>query len=150
MYMDVAALIIAILALLVSVIVPIIEDRRERKINKINLESEFYKEIYKEHLIKLIPNARKYIGFTESGQLRDTEELREELNKLRQDSLYFLYSDKNYYNKLKRLTQELEDYLITSEENTYNLVERKDVLKEIQRRITELYTHISNNYLGDI
>ena len=150
MYMDVEALIIAILALLVSVIVPIIEDRRERKINKINLESEFYKEIYKEHLIKLIPNARKYIGFTESGQLRDTEELREELNKLRQDSLYFLYSDKNYYNKLKRLTQELEDYLITSEENTYNLVERKDVLKEIQRRITELYTHISNNYLGDI
>ena len=149
--MDLAALIIAILALVVSVIVPIIEDRRERKINKINLESEFYKEIYKEHLIKLIPNARKYIGFTESGRLRDTEELREELNKLRQDSLYFLYSDKEYYKELRRLTQGLEDYLINSEEKIYTSIEeQRQVFKEIQKGITELYTHISNNYLGNM
>jgi hypothetical protein len=146
--MDVAALIIAILALIVSIIVPLIENWRDIKINRINLESEYYRDIYKEHLIKGIPNARKYIGFTPNGKLRDTEELREELNCLRQDSLYFLYNDKEYYDGLKQITQDLEDYLLECEDTIFSKTERRKVLGNIQRMIRELYSYISDNYLG--
>ena len=50
--MDTAALIISILALLVSVGVAIIEEKREYNISKISLEFDFYKEILGNHLIK--------------------------------------------------------------------------------------------------
>lgn len=148
MEMDVISIFISIVALIVSIIVAINNNQRETKINQVNLESEYYREIYKEHLIKGIPNARKYIGFTADGRLRDTKELRNELNMIRQDSLYFLYVNKNYYIGLKEITQDLEDYLINNEECIFEGEDRTELLNEIQKKIRNLYKYISDNYLG--
>lgn len=51
-FMDVAALIISILAFLLSILVALAESKRDYKITKISIEFEFYREIYKDHLIK--------------------------------------------------------------------------------------------------
>ena len=47
--MDVAAFIISLLALGVSIIVAFVEAKREYNISKISLEFEFYKEIFEKH-----------------------------------------------------------------------------------------------------
>ncbi len=148
MVIDIITICIAIFALIISIVVAVNESQRETKINQINLEAEYYREIYKEHLVKGIPNARKYIGFTADGKLRDTKELRDELNTIRQDSLYFLYANKSYYVGLRKITQDLEDFLISNEDSIFEGEERTELLNEIQRKIRKLYKYISDNYLG--
>ena len=85
--MDIAALIISVIALVTSVIVACVEYYRDFKITTINLEFEFYKEIYMEHLIKKIPRARDVIWIDEGYMVRDTQMLLDELNEVRRDSI---------------------------------------------------------------
>lgn len=150
MAIDIIALIVAVGALVVSIVVAFKDNKRELKINQINLEAEYYREIYKEHLVRGIPNARKYMGFTADSKFRDTKELRDELNTIRQDSLYFLYANKEYYTGLRKITQDLEDFLLNSEDKKFEGEERTELLKEIQIKIRRLYKYISDNYLGKI
>lgn len=97
--MDCAALIISVLAFLLSLCVAIAEARRDYKITKISIEFEFYREIYKEHLIKKIPEARYLMWIDKYGHVKDTQPLIDELNEIRRDSLYFLYNNVSFYKK---------------------------------------------------
>ena len=50
---------LSIVAIIISIVVAIVEYIKEVRLSRINLESEYYKDIYKNHLVYEIPTARK-------------------------------------------------------------------------------------------
>ncbi len=146
--MDKIALIVSIISIVISIIISVIEAKRTFRINKSSLESDYFKKIFMEHLIYEIPKRRKYIRFDRNGKLKDTKKLAEELNQIRQDSLYFLYNDKLFYGNLKKATQVLEDYLVKKEDSIFLGEEQTDALNFIQEKIKNLYEIINKRYIG--
>lgn len=147
--MDKVALFLSIMSIVITIIIAMIEARRTYRINKTSLESDYFKKIFMEHLINSIPKCRRYIWFDKSGKLKDTKMLSNELKQIRQDSLYFLYNDKKFYDKLKYITQELEDYLVSKEDTIFHGEEQTDALNYIQEKLKELYKIINNRYIGN-
>lgn len=149
--MDTAALIISILALLVSVGVAIIEEKREYNISKISLEFDFYKEILGNHLIKSIPQARNSLCINKKTMTLSGESaFLDELALLRKDILYFKYSNPHFHSSLKQLIQDLEDFIIEKSSTTFDAESKKVFFQELQRRIELIYDTISKAYLGKI
>lgn len=147
--MDLAAIIISLLALLLSIYVAIVEAKRDYKITKINIEFEFYREIYKDHLIKKIPEARKYMWINKDGFLSDAQPLIDELNEIRRDSLYFQYNNKAFYDTLKGKLQKLEDYLIKSEGQPLIGEDQTHFMNNVQDQLNGIYGTISHAYCGE-
>ncbi len=140
--------ILSVIALVISIAVAITEYIKDIKINRMNLESEYFKDIYKKHLIYEIPTARGYIKFDSDNRLIDVDKMIDELQALRQDSLYFQYNNLRFYNDLKEKIQELEDYLISCAEKQFIGEEQTQLYNKIQNSINSIYSVISEGYLG--
>ena len=78
----------------------------------------------------------------------DADKLINELQKLRQDSLYFQYNNPEFYKQLKETIQNLEDYLVTNTGKEFIGEEQTIVYNTIKDNINEIYRIISNGYLG--
>lgn len=146
--MEIAALIVSIVAAIIALAVAYIQHKREFSINQTNLEAVYFNEIYKEYLIKRIPNARKYIHIDMNGVLKDTDKIRDELNNIRQDSLYYFYNDEKFYNKLKLKCQSFEDYLIRSSSTPLVGEEQTEFLNNLQSELKDIYKIINDKFLG--
>lgn len=142
------ATVLSIIAIIVSICVAIIEYIRDVRLSRNNLEAEYYKDIYKNHLIYEIPKARKYVKFNFENKLIDTDQLIDELQQLRQDSLYFQYNNPLFYRELKNCIQILEDYLVTNTGREYVGEDQTFVYNKLRDCINDIYTIISNGYLG--
>ncbi len=140
-------LILAILAIIISVATAVAEYVWNKNINVTNLEAEFYKEIYFDYLMKKIPEARQEIHYNDS-KVQDVEKLTDVLNNMRQDSLFFKYKDKPFYEKLKRLLQELEDYLVENNNKRIDADDFTIVNSTINLKIEEIYEYIMMKYKG--
>lgn len=128
--------------------VAVIEFIKDSKMNQINLESEYFKDIYKDHLVYKIPTARKYIKFSMDNELEGTDKLIEELQQIRQESLYFQYNNAQFYDKLKGVLQNLEDYLVNNAGKKFVGEEQTQVYNYIKNAIDEIYKIISDGFLG--
>ena len=139
-------LILSILAIIISVAVAVGEYRWNKKINQTNLDAEFYKEIYFEYLMKRIPCARQAIRYN-NEKVEDTGELQDCLNDLRRESLFFRYKDRDFYDKLKSLLQEFEDYLVTNSKGM-DADEFSSFNNRMNKYIEEVYKIIMTKYKG--
>lgn len=146
--MAVAALVVSIIAVIVALGVAVIQHQREIKINQTNLESIYFNEIYMKYLITKIPNARKYIYIDRDGNLRDTEKIIDELNNMRQDSLYYYYNDVGFYDKLKKTCQDLEDYLINTSTTPLTGEDQTEFFNKLKTKLQDIYLVINNKFLG--
>lgn len=138
--------VIATLALVISIVTLILEILRNSKNNKLAAEAEIFKEIFHEHLIKGVPESRKKILYNQ-GKISGTDDLIEELNLIRQDSLYYKYKDKIYYKKLKSKLQDLENKLVESDsmdQEDYN-----ELYEEINIEIENIYSIIMQKQIGN-
>lgn len=140
--------ILSVIAIAISVLVAVTEYKKDIKINRMNLESEYFKEIYKKHLIYEIPTARGYIRFDSDNKLIDVDKMVNELQLLRQDSLYFQYNNLDFYNNLKDQIQKLEDYLVNNVGKQFIGEEQTQSYNQIQNSINSIYCVISEGYLG--
>lgn len=140
-------LILSIIAIVISVVVAIVEYLSNKKYNVLNLEAEIYKTIFFDYLIKEIPQGRQYIHYN-NEKLSDTDKLTDALNNLRRDSLFFKYKDKDFYDKIKTITQELEDLLVKSEDGTMDIDSFIAFTKELNEKMESLYSCIMNKYSG--
>lgn len=140
--------ILSIIAIVISIIVAILDYWRELRINRTNLDSEYIKDIYKEHLVYKIPEARKYMNFDCSSKLIGTDKLIQELQQLRYDSLYFQYNNLDFYEELKKKLQQLEDRLVENTGKEFLGEEQTQLLTSIQEEINSIYKLISDLYLG--
>lgn len=138
--MEVAALIISIIAL----IIPFFEVLFALKMNKTNLKSDYFSTLYNEYLFSKIPNTREKIDTNMNGKLVGYEELQNTVINMLCDSAFFKYSDEEFYNELKTKCFGLEDYLLESANKIgINLA---IVLVEIDNKLKEIYKQINKKY----
>lgn len=150
MDVETVSLILSILALLVSGAVALNDHLREIKLNKINLSATYFDEIYKDHLIYKIPQARRMIRFGADNKLADTENMIDELNQIRKDSLYFCYTDEKFYNDIVSKLQNLEDFLIISEDRVILDEQQTAFWNSVQSKLNSIYSCVMNRYQGII
>lgn len=140
--------VLSIIAIVVSVIVATITFYSDKKKQRTELESVYFKEIYQKSLIKDIPEARGYIRFDAERKLTGTDKLINELKNILQISRYFLYNDKAFYCQLKETVQQLEDYLVQNTDKSFNPEDEAEIHEEIHRQLEKIYKTISDKYLG--
>lgn len=138
--------IIAIIALAVSVVAAAYEIYLNRKINTINLNSYYFNEIYREHLINKIPKARKYISIS-NNKVVGCKYMIKEMQALQSDSLYYKYMDRVYFKKLKNNAQILEEYLIECDKKMFVGEEQTDFFNNLATYLEKLYEVINEKYI---
>ena len=143
--MDIVAIIISILSLIISITFSIVEYYHSKKINDINLESELFRDIIKEYLTTIFPNAISEIHFNEK-RLTSIALLQEALNKFRNSLRFYKYYDEEFYNHLKTKTQEIEDYIVENEDKEFSFEDQGEVTNKIRQQIKELYRLIAKKY----
>lgn len=139
--------ILSIIAIVVSLGSAAYQWYLDSHMNKVNLESEYFKALYSKHLLYDLPIARKYIRFS-GNSLVDIDLLIDELNSIRNDSLYFKYADFDFYNDAKIVLQQLEDYLIDASQRIVNAEEQKIILEQIEIKLGSIYKVFGNKYIG--
>lgn len=146
---DVISLIFSTISLILSTLIFLWETKRDKDINEINLESEYFNDIYKEYLIKEIPNSRKYIYITREGKVNDYIRLCNTLKNMRNSSLYYYYQDKKFYDNLKNKLNEIEVFLVDTQNKTYMGEEQTVFFNDLQKKLTELYSLVKNKYINN-
>lgn len=139
-------LFLSVLALIFSIGSSLFEYFWNQKINKTNLEAEFFKDIYSDYLMKKIPDARNVIHYNDNI-VSDTDDLIEVLNDIRQSSLFYKYKDRNFYNLLCKQLQELEDKLV-SKTGQMSDDDYASFVQEINSDIENIYDTIMKKYIG--
>ena len=140
--------ILALIAIILSIGTALYQWKRESHFNKVNLEAEYFRDLYKEHLLTSLPKKRLLLHF-EDGILCDMDDFLNELNSIRQNSLYFYYVDTKFYMELKSILQNLEDYLIECGNQVIIDKENQDaVFQEIQEKLKDLYDLLMKKYYG--
>ena len=139
--MELASLIIAIISLVISFF-------QNKKINSLNLQSRYFEKIFDEYLIKKIPESRKYIK-SHNDRLVDADRLIDTTDELKKDSLYFKYSNKEFYEKLKKNIDDLGVFLTAcSNRNESDLDQQVKNLLEIGEKIESIYKLINKYSTG--
>ena len=146
--MDVLALLISIAAILISIVIAVIDHNRDYAITQTNLEHDYYKVIFRKHLLYGIPSARRFIILTNDRHIMHTAKLVRELNAMRRDSLFFLYHNRAFYDSLKTKLQDLEDYLVITDGKYLDVGEESSFYDTLEAKLSEIYTEISNASCG--
>lgn len=139
-------LILSVLAIIISIGSVISEYFWNQKINRTNLEADFFKDIYGEYLMRKIPEARNVIHYS-NQVVSDTDDLINVLNDIRQSSLFFKYKDKEYYKTLYDNLQGLEDKLV-KKTGKMNDDDYAEFIQEINTDIEDIYDIIMKKYVG--
>lgn len=143
--MEIAAFVISILSLFVAFLMPIYEQYRSKKVNDINLNSEYLKDIYIKYLTDKIPNARKLIRFNDD-KLSDVAELANAFQELLHQVYFFKYIDEEFYAELKIYIQDLEDSLSNDSGMKFSDEEKEKFNESLEEKVTNIYSILNNKY----
>lgn len=138
--MEIAALIISIVSLIATIAVGIYDKKIDKKISNISISSDYFNDLYRDILLKTIPQDRKKITIDRNGKLVGSDDLIDTLKSIRADSAYFLYTDKVFYKELISCVQELEDYIVNTENKQVTGEEQTEVFNNISNKITKIYS----------
>lgn len=140
-------LILSILAIIISIISVVFEYFWNQKINRTNLEADFFKGIYGDFLMNKIPKARTVIHYN-NQIISDTDDLIEVLNEIRRSSLFYNYQDQKFYKRLCKHLQSLENELVSKTGEILSNNEYLEFIQEINSDIEIIYNIIMNKYIG--
>ena len=101
--MEIAALCVSIISIIISCVVAFVGFRKDERLSRINIEVDFFREIYKQHLIYTIPIARTKMYIGPDEKIHDADELIKELNKIRKDSLFFKFKNKIFMRNCNKI-----------------------------------------------
>lgn len=146
MVLDIIAIVVSILSVFVSVILTNIQINRNNKLNQINLESEYFRNIFTDFLVNRIPNARNELSVSIDGKITGKKFLVGVLRDLMIESIYYKYSNYEFYDELCRLIQTLEDFLIEYKDIEFK--EKMYIETMIESYITDIYIYLNNEYKG--
>lgn len=105
---EIVSNIVALIALLVSFFGLYQENKAERRAHEFDL----FRDVYKDYMIKRLPEARNKITLTSNSESTQFDELIEVLQDLRKASIYFKYAEPNFFTELRDKLWALEDYLV--------------------------------------
>lgn len=142
--MDYFTIITSIVTIFVTFIVTKWQIIHDRKMNLLNLENEYFREIFQSFIVEKIPIARNKVTILENGKITGKAELIAELHNIMKGSLYYKYIDYKFYDDLCYKIQCLEDFLIVPDESDNKYV----VENFIDCYIEDIYKCLSDQYSG--
>ncbi|MCL2254083.1 MAG: hypothetical protein FWC09_06510 [Lachnospiraceae bacterium] len=143
---NIATTIMALCALIISIISPIFRVYWSNKLNRVNLTSTYLKEVYGKILYEDLPVAREHIHIN-NNIIEGCDLLLSVLRDIRKRALYFKSTNKVFYEGIHREIQELENHLfkagdpMTSEQIA-------EFLNTTNEYIENIYGYMSDVYLG--
>lgn len=140
-------LVLSIIAIVISVITIFIEFYGNQRVNRINLEANFYEKIYNDFLIDKIPNARNAIAYN-NNIVSGADELIDVLNDMRRKSLFFKYKEEKFYNELCKKLQELENELVKKSDMELDNDNFCQFVENIKKALEEIYDIVLCKYTG--
>lgn len=140
-------LVLSIVAIIISLAAIAFEFFGNQRINRVNLRSTYYVEIYNNFLVTKIPEARNKLIYN-NNRISNTDELIDVLNDMRRKSLFFKYQDEKFYKKICDLLQSLEDKLVTDGDESLDSDEYCSFTKEVKESIDKIYKMIFDRYTG--
>ena len=147
MKLSIIAIVVSVISVLVAAGAAVSTYIQNNRINKINMKASYFHEIFDEYLITKIPMGRNYLRFVDD-KLIDSQNLCDALSNMRSSALYFRYEDKQFYEGLKKRTQELEDYIAICGNKKFVQEEQGVVYDNIHKKIEDLYEYINNKFTG--
>ena len=136
--------IFSIISITVSIIALVISSISQARVNRINSNVGLYGETVKKYL-RLLPTERKNICCID-GKLQDKSKLQNVLNEMRRDLLSMLYTkDKKYFLKMKKYSQDLEDYVIKTDGKE---IVSEEVNREITKKLSKVMNLLTKYYSG--
>lgn len=136
--------IFSIISITVSIIALLISSISQARVNRINSNVGLYGETVKKYL-RLLPTERKNICCID-GRLQDKSKLQNVLNEMRRDLLSMLYTkDKKYFLKMKKYSQDLEDYVIKTDGKE---IVSEEVNREITKKLSKVMNLLTKYYSG--
>ena len=132
----------SILALCISIAVAMGEYFYTKRFNRINLDAQYYDEIYKEFLMVELPKARMNLQRLSDGEIIGTNEMRKVLRSMRKKSICFKYYNEKFYKKMVDLLQKLEDQLVLIDEKV-DLKEYIGFKLKVEKLMREIYNCIA-------
>lgn len=145
--LSIIAIVVSGISIIASVVCASIAYFQNKRINNINMKSRFFEKIFDDYLISTIPEARRYLRFSE-GHLVDGEKLGDELNALLNRALYFKFDNKSFFDELKHNISKLEDYIMECGNKNFDNEEQAVVFSKIHEQIEEIYSCINDYYIG--
>lgn len=140
--------ILSVIAILISIGVPLFEYFSNKRINSINIDSHYYNVVYENYLLIEIPEKRMRIERLNSGKIEGREEFLEMLRNMRKKSLCFKFVNEDFYKILYGHIQNLEDEMVilpdsVSEETFVQFIRKIDGI------IYDIYVCINNAAHGN-
>lgn len=140
--------ILSIIAILISIGVPLFEHFSNRRINNINIDSHYYTVVYEKYLLIDIPENRMRIERLRSGEVEGREEFLEMLRNIRKKSLCFKFVNEDFYKILYGHIQNLEDEIIMLPDNVSEEA-YVQFIRKIDGIIYDIYVCINNASHGN-
>lgn len=137
--MEIAAFVVSIISIVVSVGTIFYDKMVDKKINEINMNSIYFNELFMEILSKKLPQCRRRIIFDNSGQLTGTDELIDVLREFRVNSQFFRYTDPIFFKSLINALQKLEDDVLTFENEKHIGKEQTKINRKISEDVSKIY-----------
>lgn len=136
--------IFSIISVTVSIVALVISSISQARVNRINSNVGLYGETVKKYL-RLLPTERKNICCID-GKLQDKSKLQKVLNEMRKELLSMLYTkDKKYFLKMKKYSQDLEDYVIKTDGKE---IVSEEVNREITKKLSKVMNLLTKYYSG--
>ncbi len=145
--LDIITLILSIIAIFVAGLVGYLQSSQIRISSLLDLESQYFREIYSKYLLKKIPEALQQISFPEQ-KISGSESLQECLTNMRHDSAYYRWTNPEFYQKLKTSMSDLEDYVVNASNRTFDPELQTDFNANVQAKLNIIYSTITNSYHG--
>lgn len=137
------ALFISALAFIGSIIALV----QNRNMNITNLQARYFEEIFKEYVVKKIPDAVEKLCFEEGRLSPNYKELNNVMMDMICSAKYYAYAKHDFYSELKAKTQNLEDKLIIQAGKKLDEIDLQvKFVYEVHQDIMDIVTYINQNY----
>jgi hypothetical protein len=83
--------ILSLIAIVISSVLAVITTHQAHIMNRLNIEAECFRDVYRKHLLVGLPDARRYLVFNEDNTLTGTEKICTELHEVIKDYLCYKY-----------------------------------------------------------
>lgn len=105
---------IAILISLIAIVVSVYGIYIQRKLNNVNLQSTYFKEIFGIYLREKIPESSSKLVYDAHGKLdKSYREISKVLFTMLRSCGYFKYIHNEFYYQLSEMIKEIDEYLVT-------------------------------------
>ena len=137
---------LSVVAIIISLFAILFEWRSQVKLNRINLNAEYFKHLFFDTLLKDIPKERGIIDFNKEGYLTNYTKFVDGFLEILNNSQHYKYTDRRYYEKLREKVMELEDYVYTVANKPVGKALHTDIYNNIDEKVKEIYDQLTKKY----